>query len=210
MPRSELIAFRRGTAAQWAAANPVLAVGEPGYVTDTKMIKVGDGVTAFTALDLAASPYDGIPLTSSDFVADAAATPGVVNNVPGWTFADAASQGIVTAFPIPAHWNVFFLIVVWCKLGAASGNVRWHVQMKDPNLFVDILSVAPFVDELQTIAAPGTVELVTGSTFAAATVIPTTFAGAFYTLRIERLGADAADTLAASVFVPTVLVARAS
>ena len=41
---------RRGTAAEWTAANPVLAMGEEGYETDTTRWKRGDGVTAWTAL----------------------------------------------------------------------------------------------------------------------------------------------------------------
>lgn len=44
------IQFRRGTAAQWTTANPVLASGEPGYETDTKRRKVGDGTTAWNSL----------------------------------------------------------------------------------------------------------------------------------------------------------------
>jgi hypothetical protein len=41
---------RRGTAAQWAAANPVLADGELGFEEDTKIFKIGDGVTAWNSL----------------------------------------------------------------------------------------------------------------------------------------------------------------
>ena len=41
---------RRGTAAEWTTADPVLAMGELGYETDTKRWKRGDGVTAWTAL----------------------------------------------------------------------------------------------------------------------------------------------------------------
>lgn len=44
------IQYRRGTAAEWTAANTVLAVGEPGYETDTGKFKVGDGSTAWTSL----------------------------------------------------------------------------------------------------------------------------------------------------------------
>lgn len=44
------IKLRRGKAAQWATANPVLALGEPGYVTDTGLLKVGDGETPFGTL----------------------------------------------------------------------------------------------------------------------------------------------------------------
>lgn len=42
--------LRRGTAAAWTSANPVLAAGEPGIETDTKKWKVGDGSTAWNSL----------------------------------------------------------------------------------------------------------------------------------------------------------------
>jgi Major tropism determinant N-terminal domain len=44
------IQIRRGTAAQWTAANPVLAPGEIGLETDTFEFKFGDGVKAWSAL----------------------------------------------------------------------------------------------------------------------------------------------------------------
>ena len=45
------IQLRRGTAAEWTAANPVLAEGELGLETDTKLYKIGDGATAWNSLD---------------------------------------------------------------------------------------------------------------------------------------------------------------
>jgi len=42
---------RRGTAAQWTAANPTLAAGEIGFETDNNRFKIGDGVTAWGSLD---------------------------------------------------------------------------------------------------------------------------------------------------------------
>ena len=46
------IQIRRGTTAEWAAANPViLAAGEQGYDTTLKRFKMGDGTTAFSALE---------------------------------------------------------------------------------------------------------------------------------------------------------------
>ncbi len=50
MPRDSLIAFRRGTAAAWTSANPVLAAGEIGYESDTGKAKVGDGTTIWASL----------------------------------------------------------------------------------------------------------------------------------------------------------------
>lgn len=49
------ILFRRGTAAQWTLANPVLALGEMGIETDTGQFKVGSGTQAWSALS-----YGGI------------------------------------------------------------------------------------------------------------------------------------------------------
>lgn len=59
MARKALIQFRRDTAAVWAAANPVLASGEPGFETDTRKEKLGDGVTLWNAL--AYSPPASLP-----------------------------------------------------------------------------------------------------------------------------------------------------
>jgi hypothetical protein len=41
---------RRGTTAQWEAANTVLAVGEIGFDYEANVIKIGDGLTAWNSL----------------------------------------------------------------------------------------------------------------------------------------------------------------
>jgi len=47
---ADLIRLRRGTAAEWTAADPVLAAGEPGFETDTGLHKIGAGGRAWSAL----------------------------------------------------------------------------------------------------------------------------------------------------------------
>ena len=63
---------RRGTAAQWTAADPVLGAGEIGFETDTGKIKMGDVTSSWTELyyfldsndlDLGGSLDDYVPLT---------------------------------------------------------------------------------------------------------------------------------------------------
>lgn len=49
---AQRIQVRRGTAAQWASANPVLADGEPGLAVDTGELRVGDGVSAWLSLPI--------------------------------------------------------------------------------------------------------------------------------------------------------------
>ena len=55
---------RRGTAATWTAANPILGVGEIGYETDTNKFKIGDGSNRWANLTYfvdANSILDGAP-----------------------------------------------------------------------------------------------------------------------------------------------------
>jgi len=51
--------LRRGTLAEWEAANPILAEGELGVVTDLKNFKMGDGVSDFNSLEYGA--MNGLP-----------------------------------------------------------------------------------------------------------------------------------------------------
>jgi hypothetical protein len=54
------IQLRRGTAASWTSANPILAEGEMGVETDTDQYKIGDGSTAWTSLS-----YSSLPSTAA-------------------------------------------------------------------------------------------------------------------------------------------------
>ena len=50
MSENRRIHLRVGTAAEWVTHNPILANGEPGYESDTEILRIGDGSTAFTSL----------------------------------------------------------------------------------------------------------------------------------------------------------------
>lgn len=66
-----LIKFRRGTAAQWTAANPVLQSGEPGHETDTGKIKLGNGTSSWTSLPYFATDPGSRPIS---YITDLQAT----------------------------------------------------------------------------------------------------------------------------------------
>lgn len=83
MPADVVIKLRRGTAAQWTSADPVLAAGEVGIETDTLRSKYGDGSTAWSSL--------------SYTVADSSGTASVE-----WT----AVLNKPTTFPPDAHTHV--------------------------------------------------------------------------------------------------------
>ncbi|OZE03045.1 hypothetical protein CH249_14610 [Rhodococcus sp. 05-2255-3B1] len=64
-----VIQVRRGTTAVWAAADPVLAPGEPGYDTEREVFKVGNGSDRWSSLAASPTtaalgetylPYDGV------------------------------------------------------------------------------------------------------------------------------------------------------
>ena len=48
-----MIQFRRGTSSEWASANPVLSAGEIVLETDTKQVKLGNGVSNYNSLPYA-------------------------------------------------------------------------------------------------------------------------------------------------------------
>jgi hypothetical protein len=59
MPAQTVIKLRRGTASQWATANPVLGAGEIGLETNTNRTKYGDGSTAWSALPYSVADASG-------------------------------------------------------------------------------------------------------------------------------------------------------
>jgi hypothetical protein len=84
------IQFRRGTASEWTAANPVLASGEPGFEEDTGKTKVGNGVSPWDVL-----PYQNAAVPGGGTGGDTSApsTPGNVR------------KGVVRATSARVDWD---------------------------------------------------------------------------------------------------------
>lgn len=57
---SAIFRIRRDTAANWASANPVLKLGEPGLETNTRKMKYGDGSTAWNSLGYSVAQWSDI------------------------------------------------------------------------------------------------------------------------------------------------------
>jgi hypothetical protein len=62
------IQLRRGTAAEWTTANPVLSDGEFGFERDTNKAKVGNGVGTWNTLDYLTGDAEGaiVEITLAD------------------------------------------------------------------------------------------------------------------------------------------------
>jgi hypothetical protein len=64
------IKLRRDTAAEWSLKNPVLSLGEPGVETNTRKIKIGDGVKTWNQLNYVAGADDNPILVNTNEVID--------------------------------------------------------------------------------------------------------------------------------------------
>ena len=108
---STRIQIKRGTAASWTAANPILSVGELGLETDTSKLKVGNGSTAWNSLSY--FPVEWSAITSkptyiaagasqaaarSEIGAAAAADRGQPNGL-----ASLDSSGLVPSSQLPSY-----------------------------------------------------------------------------------------------------------
>ena len=92
MPRITNIQARKGTATDWSTQNPVLASGELGYDITNKILKLGDGTTAWTTLST-------INLTASnitDFNSSVSGVLPVKDIVPGSNISITSSSGTYT------------------------------------------------------------------------------------------------------------------
>ena len=71
-----IIQFKRGLAASWTSVNPTLAVGECGFESDTRKLKIGTGSTAWTSLPYFAGDISGSNLNDLGDVTITSATDG--------------------------------------------------------------------------------------------------------------------------------------
>jgi hypothetical protein len=61
------IQIRRGLNSEFVDANPILNSGEPAYVIDAKIFKIGDGVTRWNNLSTIANSYTILVLTQQEY-----------------------------------------------------------------------------------------------------------------------------------------------
>jgi hypothetical protein len=89
---------RRDTAANWTSANPTLLAGEIGVETDTGLLKIGDGSTAWTSLDYLPLSFEGY--AANGIYNPAANQVALATNGTGRLFIDSSGNvGIGTSSP---------------------------------------------------------------------------------------------------------------
>jgi hypothetical protein len=130
---ADLMQQTRGTAADWATADPILEEGQIGVVTDTGALVVGDGVTAFSSLDQITAgggggggtgdPVDDPAEWGTDLGYDAEWASGDPAVPTGWAW---VNQGTATAT------NTFGRCLI-TEPTAASGNQLRMIEQAIPS-----------------------------------------------------------------------------
>lgn len=141
---STKIQIRRGTSAQWAAANPILADGEFGLDTTTGGYKLGNGVSTWTVLSAWVAPTllnswvntgSGLVVAGYRKIGDVVSLKGTVStgtlgsiifNLPAgfrpveqWEFASEGNIATFGVFVVKANGDVQHVI---------GGNARFSIN----------------------------------------------------------------------------------
>jgi hypothetical protein len=120
------IQYRRDTAANWRTYNTLLAAGEPGFETDARLFKVGDGTTAWNTL-----PYANLPDPSM-----AGGRLSVYQNVPvnlPFPYAGYSHPTPATIlYYVPYKSN---LITLW------TNGIGWRARAFDGNTAISLVGL---------------------------------------------------------------------
>jgi hypothetical protein len=104
------IQLRSDTAANWTTKNPILASGEPGFETDTGILKVGNGTTAWSGLtEISGGSAYGAAINFKGTVATVGNLPSSSNQVSDGYLVSADSEMRV--------WNGS----IWVNIGPLRG-----------------------------------------------------------------------------------------
>lgn len=98
------IQVRRDTAANWTSANPTLAAGEWGYETNTGLLKIGNGSTAWNSLAYSLVTTTGTQTLTNKTVSLTAGT----TSVAPLTFASGTNLTSATAGSVEYDGSVFY------------------------------------------------------------------------------------------------------
>lgn len=132
---STQIQIRRDTAANWTSNDPVLAVGEMGFETDDKGMKIGDGSTAWTSLAYSIPPItdECVFVGGNDFYSGNYGSPTLsvlAGASPPFDTMRVAqlndNEGVGWEGKLPNHWKSYSIHYYWANSGTGSGNVEWQ------------------------------------------------------------------------------------
>jgi hypothetical protein len=120
--------LRRGSAVEWSTDNPVLAPGEPGFETDTGMLKIGDGFKLWSDLDY--------------FLNEPAIQVMIDNSITEDSVIVLIADYELPNPPEPVTSNTRLMIEV-VQDGVGGWNLTLNGAILDPNSYFDGVSTTP-------------------------------------------------------------------
>lgn len=133
------IQIRRDTSINWAANNPVLALGEPGLETDTFIVKYGDGSTSWNNL-----PYANID-SLSDFTTSDLSEGSNLYYTNARVYANVSSLGLATNAHVSASFNQANVSFSSSNVVSTQANVAFNqanVSFTQANVAINQANVA--------------------------------------------------------------------
>jgi hypothetical protein len=143
------IKLRRDTAANWLTQNPILAAGETGFETDTRMVKLGDGSTAWKDLKYAVT--GDLQVTGDAIHGDVSVSlSSGVGNSENWILltdantgnVDSPTDAYVNGVAYDSQGNVFTMGLygnpdggVYLQKISPSGELLWNNYYQEYNSY---------------------------------------------------------------------------
>jgi hypothetical protein len=159
---------RRGVAAAWTSANPVLGPAEIGVEVDTLKVKVGDGVTAWASLAYLVGSGGSFAALTDVNLAGLADTNAMVWDAATskWIAASvvAANQVFAQAQPINAQTGTTYTLVAGDAGKLVTCSNAAAITLSVPQDSAATIAVGVYIDLYQLGAGQVTVAAGTGAT----------------------------------------------
>jgi len=129
------VQIRRDTEARWLGTGTILRPGEQSYSTDTNVIKVGDGVSTWTALPpIGAGGSSTSPLMTNNFMVVAAQGDQLMYSYDGLTLVNSATNIFKVGGCTQVAWNGSKWLAVGGNgtgglIASSPDGIRWRVDL---------------------------------------------------------------------------------
>lgn len=132
------ISVRSGLSTVWSTKNPILAKGEPGYETDTKKLKIGDGINHYNDLNYISGTGGGtiVDPISLDY------TPTEPLHAVNKRYVDGFSRRVIVQ-QLPEVQNAIENVIYMIKITNVEGNNNYRDYMLIDGVFECIGDVTP-------------------------------------------------------------------